>query len=94
MKKSEKELNETSKQNEESKRRAVVLNSTLNFSTRIPLMITSVNDFRLLIFNRFKNFDYEISADTLDELSPSFTFKLNCSNVKACLVFQSMGICF
>ena len=38
--------------NDESRRRAilmVIFNSTLNFSTKMPLLITSLNDFRLLV---------------------------------------------
>lgn len=96
MKKTTKEMDEASKENEEAKRRTVlmvVLNSTLNFCTRIPLMITSVNDLRLLIQRSFNRFESLVSINVVDQFSPLFTLKFYCSSVKACLVFRSLGNC-
>lgn len=96
MKRGDKEIEELSKENEESKRRAVfmvVLNSTLNFLTRLPLMLTSVNDLRLLVRKPYRQVEDSNYLNSLDEFNPWFTFKFYCSSVKSCLVFQSFGNC-
>lgn len=99
MKRTQKEIDETSKENEETKRRAilmVILNSTLNLLTKVPLMIMSVNDLRLLIqrpyFELEKEYEW-VSLHRIDETDATFTFKLFCSASKSCLVFQSFGNC-
>ena len=101
MKKSDKEMEEVRKKNEESKRRPVlmvVLNSTLNFCTRVPLMFTFVNELRLLIqpsLNRYEKifFRHFLHMNRFDPISPRFVLKYYCSTTKACLVFQSFGNC-
>lgn len=96
MKKTEKEMEAASKENEESKRRAVfmvVFNSTLNFLTRVPLMVASVNDLRLLIEKPNSLVQDSFNFNLLDLFITSFTFKFYCSSVKACLVFESFGNC-
>ena len=95
MKCSENEIERASKENDESKRRTilmVVLNSVFNFLTKIPSMVASLNDLRLLIlkpFNSSNHFDYII--DGFNFFGASLSFRFFCSSENSCLTFQSMG---
>lgn len=96
MKKSSKEMEQAAKENEESKRRTVfmvVSSSTLSFITRAPLMLTSVNDLRVLINKPFFQFALYLYSFSIDEFETSFSFNYNCSNLRSCQVFQAFGNC-
>lgn len=92
----------TQKENEESKRRVilmVILNSTVNLCTKIPLMITSMNDLRMIIqkpYSYIGDFDYKEYFNLfyeLDQFITSFSFKYYCSSRQSCLLFQKFGNC-
>lgn len=94
-----KNMEDESKNNEESRRRVifmVIFNSTLNFCTKLPMMITSVNDLRLLIHKTYVNNDsyYDITrTNILYNFQTFITFKYLCWTQKSCIIFQSFGNC-
>ena len=78
MKKSSKEMEQAAKDNEESKQRTVfmvVLNSTLNFMTRAPLLIQLMNDLKILIFTSDVKEVYATQSLTRKEFNSSFFFQ-------------------
>lgn len=96
MKKGEKELEKASRENEESKRRTlfmVILSSILNFVCKVPLMITSFNDLRIMIRKPYaKNPSFvDSSFRSLNPFKTSLTFEFFCSTEKSCLIFQNLG---
>lgn len=86
-----------SKENEESKRRAifmVVFSSVFNFATKIPSLVTSLNDVRLLILNPFvKNAVFSELFFGYNPFVSNLTFRFFCMKEKSCLVFQNFGNC-
>lgn len=100
MKKSEKEMANAAKENEEAKRRAlfmVLANSGANFGTKVPLIITSLNDLRILIQRPYAKIESAIQmqffSSYIDRFSADFSFSFFCSSVKGCLLFQGFGNC-
>lgn len=101
MKRSVKEIENVSKENEESKRRAifmVIINSTLNFCTKIPLMIMSVNDLRILIQRPFFELENEDPLtikifNNYEKFETAYSFKYFCWTQHSCQVIQSFGNC-
>ena len=68
----------------------VVLNSLINIFFKIPSCITSLNDFRLIVYKfNFSYFTY-FSFLTNPFVFP-YTMDNLCVITKACLVFQSFG---
>lgn len=87
-----KDIEKVCKENEESERRVlsmVVFSSVLNISCKVPFMITSFNDMRLVIRKPFqmKN-GYDPRFAEFDSLKMDFSFKFFCSMYKGCLLFQ------
>lgn len=98
MKRSEKEMEKTKKENDESKRRAVfmvVLNSTLNFCSKIPLLIPALADFRHLIFTSSNSVNESVGTvmtqNVLKAFGSSLNFKFYCASQKSCIIFESFG---
>lgn len=101
MKRSAHEMENSSRENEESKRRAlwmVILNSSVNFCTKLPLMITSLGDLLLIIKQPYAALENDITIsfrvmDQLDRFESKISFSFFCSSIKGCLVFQNFGNC-
>lgn len=97
MKGVEKMEEKVSKETEESKRRAfymVIANSMLNLITKVPSMITSMNDVRMLVMSPYEK--HSILPPELfgyDPFKTKLLFDYFCSNDKSCLVFQHFGNC-
>lgn len=97
MKFSEIEIEKVCKENQEAKRGAclmVVLNSIFNMLTKVPSIMTSLNDLRVLIFKPFeppKQYDYILYSFNYFELSYSFRFF--CYAYNSCLALQNTGNC-
>lgn len=92
MKSSVKDLEKARKENEESKRRAifmVVFNSVFNFLTKVPSIVTSMNDVRVLFLNIFNNNHFNQNFDF--NLTKGLTFRYFCVKEKSCLIFQSLS---
>lgn len=87
-------LEKTKKENKESKRQAilmVVFNSIFNVITKIPSLITSLNDVRLIINNPIAVFHNEWFV--INHTSLLFSFSYFCLNQKSCVLFQRYGNC-
>lgn len=85
------------KENEESNRRAIIMvisNSTFNFLLKIPLLIPSLNDFRLVFYfqQHFKLY-FSPVQNILNQFSSTLNFEFFCLNEKSCQLFQSFGNC-
>ena len=90
------------KENDESMRRVinmVVISSLLNLSLKLPIVITSLNDLRILISSQYRSFSisttfaYQFSENY--ETSNSFKFQNSmnylCFLNKICEIFESFG---
>lgn len=87
-------LDKVVKENKESKRRVVsmvVFSSLFNFFTKVPSMITSLNDLRLLVARPATS--KESFWFMFDAVYTNFSFLFFCSNEKSCLIFQKFGNC-
>lgn len=89
----EKALEKSKQENDESKRRVifmVILNSMVNFLSRIPSTLTSLNDLRV-----YFSMPSIYWFDTLQAYNwfgfPGFSMEFFCSWDKSCVVFQSFG---
>lgn len=85
-------LERTLKQNKESKRRLVFMvafSSVFNIVTKLPSMITSLNDVRLV----FIKLSESIAWFVFDSTATTLSFRFFCSNQKTCMVFQRFGSC-
>ena len=91
---SEEDRGKAFKENEESKRRAfsmVFFSSVLNVITKVPSMITSINDMRLLIINPLNIKD--VAQFDRQPLATNLTFRYFCVTDSTCDLFQSCGNC-
>lgn len=83
--------------NDDSKRRVffmVVFSSLFNLVTKVPSMIVSLNDLRILVIKPVKDMSRE--SDIIFEFDPlpkSFSFRFLCSMEKSCVIFQNFGNC-
>ena len=97
MKFSEKEMEKTAKENDDSKRRTffmIVFSSMLNFVTKVPLIITSLNDLRLLILTPSQCSDltgYDLTINTFDFIKVSVSFRFFCHTQNSCVTFQNVS---
>ena len=86
------ELEKALKETEDSKKRAinmVIFNSVFNLVTKVPSMVTSLNDLRLLTLEiPNSNFDSE-NIYRFNPLEISFKLRMYCSFERGCLLFQS-----
>lgn len=95
------EIEKIKQENKKSKRRTylmVLFSSLVNFLTKIPLVLTSFNDLRIilerLIFSKFKFKPiYVFYLYFFNSIGTSYTFEKFCSTQKSCLVFRSFGDC-
>lgn len=88
-----KSIEKASKENEEAKRRTlfmVVSNSMLNFLTKVPLMITSLNDVRV-IFQKIQRKQFNQNTTFFRFSSKLFTNF--CLEEKSCLAFRNFSNC-
>lgn len=88
----------TQKENEASKRRVlymVIINSLFNFITKVPSMITSLNDVRVLVAKTTEDMRSSLYSGyfKFDPFRTDLTFRFFCSAEKSCVVFQSFGNC-
>ena len=96
MKRSEKEMDKASRENEESKRRAVIMvvcNSTLNFCLKIPILIPALNDFRILVNAFSLPYRFQQIPNFLILFDSPLKFKYYCVTEKSCQIFQAFGNC-
>lgn len=95
--KSSKELEKSTKESQESKRRVlfmIIYNSVFNLITKVPSMITSFNDLRLVILKPLSNSnDYNLEFYNFNPFNTKMTFKFFCSMQMSCLIFQKFGNC-
>lgn len=88
----------TQKENEASKRRViymVIINSLFNLITKVPSMITSLNDVRVLVVETTEEMRSSFNSGffKFDPFRTDLTFRFFCSAEKSCVVFQSFGNC-
>ena len=90
------------KENKESMRRViymVIISSLLNFLLKLPIVITSLNDLRVLTTSSYKAFSksaaFLYDQDYGGTLSFKFPYSMNylCFLDKLCTVFESFGNC-
>ena len=88
------------KENEESMRRViymVIISSLLNFLLKLPIVITSLNDLRVLITSSFKAFSesssflYDQNYDNTFLLKFPYSMNYFCFMDKICMMFESFG---
>lgn len=88
-------LEKIQNENKESKLRIilmVVFNSLFNLIAKVPSMISSLNDVRLLlVFKACTIFQYPSDCYVFDSTSSSLSFKSFCMSKKTCIVSQQLG---
>lgn len=86
----EKALNET----EDSKRRAIIMviaNSIFNLVTKVPLIITSLNDLRLIALENPDQKNVYKGSYFMLFFRTTFSLRVFCSLERSCLLFQSFS---
>lgn len=94
MRMSEAAMEKVLAENKESKRRVVlmvIVSSCFNLLTKVPSMITSLNDVRLIVLKPVSNIYWEWFLTDLRNIHLSFRFF--CLSQKGCMLFQQTGNC-
>lgn len=96
------ELDKALKESEDSKHRVlnmVIFCSVFNLLTKVPLMITSLNNCRIIFTLPFGKKEFllkyneSLQLSVMNPFRVNMTFRYFCSFEKSCLVFQNFGNC-
>lgn len=89
------EIEKQAKENEQSKRRAlfmVIFSSIFNLISKVPSMVASFNDVRILIISPYmKNSLQDSLVFNYNSFRTSLSLEYFCSSDRSCLFFQNFG---